>query len=472
MAYQLLKNLDELRIGLFVKLECSWWSHPFATSRFKIISAKDIEAIRNIRKLKLYYDPQLSDSASKQPPVDEYAFIVDHQDQPGSEEIHEDDEGEFPLDLEQEVDVEPDYPATQEPERPSELSEFDSDEIRKNRKRIYQERRANLKKVEDAYWKVLGKAKDIFKRVGAGHLTAVKSSIQIVSNINEVLQRDQATMTLMDVVSSTGMTEGLSSHALNVCILSTIVGREMGLSNEDIHILGMAALFHDMGKRLLPMKVKFHASGITMQADAESNRLHPEKCRDLLIKYKEFPRQSGEIIFQHHERLDGSGFPQGLRNDEISLSAQILMVADEYDELCNSSDPEKSLTPHEALAQLYRSIDIERPKYSREVILAFIRTLTVFPPGTLVELSDGTFGLVISVNMRFPTQPLLLSSHYEGLRQEALMIDLAQETHLQITKSLRPKDLPPKVLEFLSPRRTSLFIHPDKSFSPLASAQG
>ena len=471
MGYQRLNNLEDLRIGLFVKLECSWWSHPFATSRFKIMSAKDIEAIRKIRKLKLYYDPQLSDPPSKHPPVDDYAFIVDNQEPPAQEEAPEDDEEAFTLDPEQEFDAEPNHRSAQKPEPSSDLFGFDPDEVRKNRKRIYQERRTNLKKVEDAYWKVLGKTKDIFKRVGAGQLAAVKNSSQIVSNINEVLQREQATMTLMDVVSSTGMTEGLSSHALNVCILSTIVGREMGLGNEELQVLGMAALFHDMGKRLLPMKVKFHASGITMQADAESNRLHPEKGRDLLNKYKEFPKDSGEVIFQHHERLDGSGFPRGLRNEEISLSAQILMVADEYDELCNSADPEKSLTPHEALAQLYRSIDIQRPKYSRDVILAFIRTLTVFPPGTLVELTDGTFGLVISVNMKFPTQPLLLSSHYEGLRQEALMIDLAQETHLQITKSLRPRDLPPKVLEFLSPRRTSLFIHPDKSHSPLASAR-
>jgi len=469
VAYKPLDDLSQLRIGLFVKLECSWWSHPFATSHFKIASPKDIEAIRNIRKLKLYYDPQLSDPLPAQQEADEYGFIGDHEGMDIVETLAPEENNESIM--EERFDPEPDFIPPQEPAVPPYLSDFDSDEIRKNRKRIYQERRSNLKKVEDAYWKVLGKTKDIFKRVGAGQLTAVKNSSQIVANISEVLQRDQATMTLMDVVSSTGMTEGLSSHALNVCILSTIVGRELGLDKEELQILGMGALFHDVGKRLLPMKVKFHASGITMQADAESNRLHPEKARDLLTKYKEFPRASGEIIYQHHERLDGSGFPRGLRNEEISLGAQILMVADEYDELCNSAVPDESLTPHEALAQLYRSIDSQRPKYSKDVILAFIRTLTVFPPGTLVELSDGTFGLVISVNMKFPTQPLLLSSHYEGLRQEALMIDLAEELHLEITKSLKPKDLPPKVLEFLSPRRTSLFIHPDQSFSPLASAR-
>ena len=349
MSYQLLEDLSQLRIGLFVKLECSWWSHPFATSHFKIASVKDIEAIRNIRKLKLYYDPTLSDPLPKQTEEDEYGFIGDYVEPdiipaPSDQEDIGAISGEpFPSN--------PPLSLDPEPESPPYVSGYDPDEVRKTRKRIYQERRSNLKKVEDAYWKVLGKTKDIFKRVGAGQLTAIKHSSQIVSNISEVLERDQASMTLMDVVSSTGMTEGLSSHALNVCIISTIVGREMGLNREELQTLGMGALFHDMGKRLLPMKVKFHASGITMQADAESNRLHPGKARDLLTTYKEFPKESGDIIYQHHERLDGSGFPLGLRDHQISLPAQILMVADEYDELCNSADHERSLTPHEALAQ-------------------------------------------------------------------------------------------------------------------------
>lgn len=448
MPYQLLENLDELRIGLYVKLDCSWWAHPFATSRFKIGSQRDIDIIRGIRKLKLYYDPELSD-----PPQTE-------QEEANASEYKEDSVTEE----EREVDVLLSLEETEEKEEPEETDTLcldlpDPEEIKKARKRLYQDQRTHLKKVEDAYWKVLGKSKDIFKRIGTGHHAAVKNAAQLVSNVEAVLKHEQATMTLMDIVSSTGMAEGLSSHALNVCIMSSLIGKKMGLTSEELHMLGLGALFHDMGKRLLPMKVKFHSTGITMEPDVESIKLHPEKGMELMAKFKDFPPQSLEAIGQHHERLDGSGYPQGLKGDQISLLAQIVMVADEYDELCNAADIDKSLTPHEALAQLYRHIDSQQHKFSKDVILTLIRTMTVFPPGTLVELSDGTIGQVISVNLKTPTRPLLLSSHFEGTRPEAIMIDLTEETQLSISRSLRPSEVPPKILEFLSPRRTSIFVH-------------
>lgn len=460
MPYQRLENLDELRIGLYIKLECSWWAHPFATSHFKIASQKDIEIIQGIRKLKLYYDLRLSD-----PPPSEKLETEDTElpeiGQELSLDVFSEEETFLALqdDSENEVEEEP-IPFVQTP---------DLDEIKKNRKRLYQDRKTHLKKVEDAYWKVLGKSKDIFKRIGTGNHAAVKNAAQLVNNVASVLKHEQATMTLMDIVSSTGMAEGLSSHALNVCIMSSIIGRKMGLSSDELHTLGLGALFHDMGKRLLPMKVKFHATGITMEPDPESIKLHPEKGQELMAKFKDFPLPSLETIIQHHERLDGSGYPKGLTEDQISLFAQIVMVADEYDELCNSAEAEKSLTPHEALSQLYLHIDSKKQRFSKKVILTLIQTMTVFPPGTLVELSDGTIGQVISVNLQNPTKPLLLSSHFEGRRQEAIMVDLAEEMNLSITRSLRPNEVPPKILEFLSPRRTSIFVHPAEKSPSLAS---
>lgn len=461
MSYKRLENLDELRVGLHVKLECSWWAHPFATSRFKIASQNDIEIIRGIRKLKLYYDPELSDALpapnnSLEEPEEPEIFGLDET---LSEEGFSEDDSLLILQDEEEI---------LEEEAIQLIDAPDPEEIKKNRKRVYQDRKTHLKKVEDAYWKVLGKSKDIFKRIGTGNHAAVKNAAQLVNNVTSVLKHEQATMTLMDIVSSTGMAEGLSSHALNVCIMSSIIGREMGLSPEELHMLGLGALFHDMGKRLLPMKVKFHSTGITMEPDPESIKLHPEKGKELMAKFKDFPAQSLEAIIQHHERLDGSGYPEGLTNEQISLFAQIVMVADEYDELCNAAEMDKSLTPHEALSQLYRHVDSKHQRFSKQVILTLIQTMTVFPPGTLVELSDGTIGQVISVNLQNPTRPLLLSSHFEGSRQEALMVDLVEEVHLSIARSLRPSEVPPKILEFLSPRRMSIFVHQEENIPRFA----
>lgn len=465
MPFQLLENHDELRVGMYVKLDCSWWAHPFATSRFKVATQKDVEIIRGIRKLKLYYDPGLSDPPSPEGFEEEGSEILEI-DEPLAHESEEEfsEEDNFLVLQEETLEI----GAEIEEETIPLIDTPDPEELKKARKRLYQDQRTHLKKVEDAYWKVLGKSKDIFKRIGTGHHAAVKNAAQLVENVGAVIKHEQATMTLMDIVSSTGMAEGLSSHALNVCIMSSIIGKEMGLNEEELHMLGLGALFHDMGKRLLPMKVKFHATGITMEPDPGSTKLHPEKGKELMEKFKDFPAPSLETVMQHHERLDGSGYPEGLTQDQISLFAQIVMVADEYDELCNAADVEKSLTPHEALAQLYRYVDPKYNKFSKEVILTLIRTMTVFPPGTLVELSDGTIGQVISVSLQNPTRPLLLSSHFEGQRQEAIMVDLTEELNLSITRSLRPSEVPPKILEFLSPRRTSIFVHQTENASRMA----
>lgn len=464
MSMQLMENLDDLRVGLYVKLNCSWWAHPFTTSRFKISSSKDIEAIRKIRKLKLYYDPALSDPLPKEtdepPPPDENTSGIIENAEPEPETQADIEEQEFPELQEFESPI--DEPTEASPNEPAVLITIpDPEELKKDRKRLYQERRTHLKRVEDAYWKVLGRSKDIFRRVSSGQGEGIKNAAQLVSNVTDVLNHDGATMTLMDVVSSTGMTEGLSSHALNVCILSTVVGRELGLTGDELLELGMGALFHDMGKKLLPMKVNFRTSGITMEADPESMKDHPEKGKELMEQYPSFPPESIKIIHQHHERMDGSGYPSGLTGHHISRLAQIVMVTDEYDEFCNSANPEKSMTPHEALSHLYKYTKIKGGKFPEDVILALIRTLTVYPPGTLVELTDGSFGIVTSINFQMPTKPLVLISHFEGTRQEALVVDLAYEESITIKRTLRPMEMPHKILEFLSPRRTAVFLHPD-----------
>lgn len=440
-------------MGLFVKLDCSWWAHPFASNRFKISSTQDIATIRGINRLKLYYDPVLSDPLPSES-VDELDELKVQEEERATELEWASVQDPAVLEAESVLGPATDF---------SYEDAVDSEEKKLERKRLYHGQREHFKKVEDAYWRTLGSSKDIFKKITAGRKKGVQQAEQVITQVNRLLDNNTASMTLMDVVTSTGMAEGLSSHALNVCILSTVIGRELGLAPSELQALGLGALFHDIGKRLLPMKVNFQATGITMATDSVSLILHPAKGMELLEGFPDFPEAGRKIIFQHHERLDGSGYPSGLKEDAISQLAQIVMVADEYDELCNAVDPDKCLTPHEALSHLYRiSQHPSRRRFSESVILALIKTLTVFPPGTLVELSDGTVGIVTSIRLHMPTQPLIMASVAEGGKRSAVMIDLSHETDVTIVKGLRPQEVPPKILEFLSPRRTAVFLHPGK----------
>ncbi|MGB0911125.1 MAG: HD-GYP domain-containing protein, partial [Nitrospirales bacterium] len=321
-----------------------------------------------------------------------------------------------------------------------------------------------FKKVEDAYWRILGESKDIFKGVSGGNAKGLKQAAQVVSNLSAVIENPGASMTLMDVVSSHGMSKGISHHAINVCILSMMTGRTLGLSSDELNALALAALFHDIGQRFLPVKVKFEGSGIMTQADSKTLPLHPAQGKELLDTFLDFPKESVEAVYQHHERLDGSGYPLGLKDEQISSLAKIIMVIDEYDDLCNAPNPQASLTPHEALSRLFKANhDKGTSKFSIDVILAIIQSLSLFPPGTIVELNDGSIGIVTSINMKTPTKPLILLYVEDTPKHEAVMVDLAEEGTLSIVKSIRPKDLPPNILEHLSPRRMSIFIHVNRA---------
>ena len=331
---------------------------------------------------------------------------------------------------------------------------------REARRDLFRQQREQFQKVENAYWRVLGESKTIFKGVSEGYKRGLGQAESMVSNLEAILHNRNATMTLMDVVSSHGMAKGMSYHALNVCILSMITGRTFGISEERLKDLALAALFHDIGQRFIPMKVKFEGSGITTIADVDTLSQHPQLGKDFLKRIPNFPEDSLQAVYQHHERLDGSGYPEGLTDDHISVLAKIVMVVDVYDELCNNADPQLSLTPHEALSSLYHyNEDKEKRKFSIEVIQTLIQSLSVYPPGTIVQLNDERIGIVTSLNLHTPTRPLI-QLYVEAMpRNEAMIIDLAEASHLTITKSIRPKDLPSKVLEYLSPHRMAVFIH-------------
>ncbi|MCA9471846.1 MAG: DUF3391 domain-containing protein [Nitrospirales bacterium] len=447
MALIPLANLDDLRVGLYIKLECSWWKHPFTKNQFKILSPKEISTIRKIKKLNVLYDPELSD-----PPVDDaipdtpFTLLQPEEPMEGQALAHEESE------------------SLGKPEATDEIQT----EQKETRRRLFHEHRQQFRKVENAYWRILGESKDIFKGVSGGNPKGLQQAGQVVSNLGAVLEDPNSSMTLMDVVSSHGMSKGISYHALNVCILSMIVGRTLGLSKDQLNALSLAALFHDIGQRFLPVKVKFEGSGILTEADPQTFPLHPAQGKELLKTFPDFPEESLEAVYQHHERLDGSGYPLGLRNEQISYLAKIIMVVDEYDELCNAANPQASLTPHEALSRLFKANqDKDTCKFSIDIILAMIQSLSLFPPGTIVELNDGSFGIVTSINMSAPTKPLILLYLAETSKHEAVLVDLSKEEHLSISKSVRPKDLPPDILEHLSPRRMAIFIHANRTPDPI-----
>jgi hypothetical protein len=162
------------------------------------------------------------------------------------------------------------------------------------------------------------------------------------------------------------------------------------------------------------------------------------------------------IIAQHHEHADGSGFPNKLNMDRMSMGARIVALVNRFDGLCNPMLPSKSLTPHEALSLMFAQ---GRNRFDATMLNAFIRMMGVYPPGSTVQLTDDRYALVVSVNSARPLKPQVMVHEPSVKSEEALILNLEEMPDLGIRRSLKPMFMPRASLDYLSPRpRISYFF--------------
>ena len=133
-----------------------------------------------------------------------------------------------------------------------------------------------------------------------------------------------------------------------------------------------------------------------------------------------------------------------------ALLARIVAVANYYDELCNPTNIANALTPHEALATMFAKL---RAKFDPKLLQVFVRCLGVYPPGTIVQLSNGVIGMVATINTAKPMKPMVVVYDAEIPKEEAILVDLERETDLNIAKAIRPAQVPVDIYNYLSPRK-------------------
>lgn len=156
------------------------------------------------------------------------------------------------------------------------------------------------------------------------------------------------------------------------------------------------------------------------------------------------------MIAQHHEQADGTGFPQRLNVDRMTAAARIVSLVNRYDNLCNPVSPAKALTPHEALSVMFAQ---GKHKFDVTMLNAFIRMMGVYPPGSVVQLTDERYGIVVAVNSSRPLKPRVLVHDARVPRDEALHLNLEEEPTLGIRRSLKASQLPQASMEYLAPRQ-------------------
>ena len=318
----------------------------------------------------------------------------------------------------------------------------------------FRERREQLRRIERAYFDSVRMTKIAFRNLVGGDPVGLNATQDIYSTIWNTLNKNKALMALLEVMVAAEPEDTLFFHNFNVCMLSALVGKEMGLSAEDLQWLGVGALCHDVGFLNIPRDLHLTTGGFATAA--ADYKLHVEQGVKVAQQFQDFPQESLAVISQHHERLNGTGYPLGLQGDGISLFAKIVMVVDEYDYLCNGSERGKNMVPNKALSYLYKNEAVKRKgEFSQDVIIGLIRALGVYPPGTFVELNDGVIGVVVGVNPQIRAKPQVMTYAPELPKDEVTIIDMAQDEDVSIQRCLRPEELSKKIRQALTPQRVT-----------------
>ena len=213
--------------------------------------------------------------------------------------------------------------------------------------------------------------------------------------------------------------------------------------------------FHDIGKSRIDHKVLIKEKNLT-KAELDFLHLHPKYGVDILAPSDAFPKLSLVIVYQHHEACDGSGYPKGSLGPQIHLLSKIVALVNVYDNLCNRRRQADSLTPYEALSHMFAR---QKAALDEKLLSSFIGILGIYPPGTVVQLNNGGIGMVIAVNPKNQLHPNIVLYDPEIPKKDALIIDMQEESDLQIIQSIRPSALPKEIFDYLSPRsRINYFV--------------
>lgn len=250
----------------------------------------------------------------------------------------------------------------------------------------------------------------------------------LVNNVINAVEQEQ-TMA-MAYIMNRGKTGSLASSAINIAIIAATVAFRMQLPRKRVMSLVIAALLHDIGMMQISEAIVNKKAVLTSQ-EFEQLKLHSIYSERFVTDVLMLPRECSNIVLQHHEHWDGSGYPNGRKGDDIDVGARILAVADSFEALVGKKSYRDAIISYEAMKTLLAE---SGSHFDSEVMKVFVQIMGVYPPGSIIQLSDNSVAKVIQAN---PDAPFLPVVQLQG--EQETVIRLAQQKALYIVRVVAPK---------------------------------
>ena len=392
-------SVQHLILGMYVHEFCgSWMDHPFWRGKFLLDDPKDLASIlaSNIKEVWIDrskgLDVPLFEKPSESP-----------------EAPSDDDPKTGPVQVAPELEL------------PTEVTRVSAaQEMARAAKICVSSKQAVVSMFEEAR---MGKSVDI------------GGARQMVDEISDSVARNpEALIGLARLKTADSYTY---MHSVAVCAMMVALAKQLGMSESDVRLAGLAGLMHDLGKAVMPTEV-LNKPGKLTDAEFKVMKSHPVEGYKLLLTGDQVDDVVLDVCLHHHEKLDGSGYPQGLIGDAISIFAKMGAVCDVYDAITSDRPYKAGWDPAESLRKMTQWAN---GHFDPSIFQAFVKTMGIYPAGSLVRLTSGRIGVVTEQTGKSLTMPFVkvFFSTKSNMRIAPHVVDLS---HANCSEKIQEREDP------------------------------
>jgi HD-GYP domain-containing protein (c-di-GMP phosphodiesterase class II) len=261
----------------------------------------------------------------------------------------------------------------------------------------------------------------------------VKTAVR--SCVKSVIKNPNAMMWLTQIKHKDDYT---AEHSVRVSVLAVALGRELALLEKELEDLGVAAMLHDVGKIKIPDSI-LSKEGALSDEEYKLMKSHAAHGKHLLMSKSDVPPIAVDVAWNHHEQVNGKGYPRGITSEKIPYFAKIVGVVDAFDAITSDRVYSNARSTLEALRILY---ECRGTQFDEEIVRAFIRLVGIYPPGHIVELTNGEAGIILSCERNNKLRPkVIIVRDTEKKPCPERIVDLSQEFKDKRGKPVRVREI-------------------------------
>ncbi len=292
----------------------------------------------------------------------------------------------------------------------------------------------------DHYHSLVEQLSVIFEKIRKNEDVSVTDIDKVIDAIFSLLKQSK-NGTIQLILSGDARGYSLACSSVNCAILSVLIGLNLRMVNHKLIQLATGALLHDVGMLRIPDSIVMKQGNLSDE-ELQRIRTHPVHAYRIITRELKYPEEIGQISLQHHERWDGEGYPKRLAGDRISIHARIVAVADAFEAMIGERPYRNSMIGYVAMRNL---LSDNSRRFDPDILRVFIKSMGIYPIGSIVLLNDASIGRVISSHEDAPLRPelkiLIDELGKEFKNDQGKVVDLLHDRQRFIARAVNPREL-------------------------------